>query len=110
VTRFLELDAQTGRLSIMGRQRAYKHGPVGNLSFGSVIDIKNNPVAGLLIWIMKPLLSDAALTLSDITNPCVSSSYKNRGGIADHTLQSKITLGETSRRPCIPRNRSAAYD
>jgi len=67
---------------------------VGNLTFGSVIDIKNLPECKILDFDSENLYLGAALTLSDITEanyfPLLS---KTCGRIADHTMQCKITLG-----------------
>ena len=67
---------------------------VGNLSFGSVIDVKNIPECKVLSFDNEGLHVGSALTLSDITEsnyfPLLS---KASGRIADHTMQCKITLG-----------------
>lgn len=67
---------------------------VGNLSFGSVIDIKSIPECRALEHVSDNLVLGSALTLSDITE---SKQFplldKTAGRIADHTTQCKITLG-----------------
>ncbi|MBW7571507.1 FAD binding domain-containing protein [Caproiciproducens faecalis] len=68
---------------------------LGNLHFGSVIDIKEIPECKILGYDQdNQLVLGSALTLSDI---CESKQFplleKTAGRIADHTMQCKITLG-----------------
>ncbi|MCY1714387.1 FAD binding domain-containing protein [Caproiciproducens galactitolivorans] len=68
---------------------------LGNLHFGSVIDIKAIPECKVLEYDRdNQLVLGSALTLSEI---CESKQFplleKTAGRIADHTMQCKITLG-----------------
>ncbi|MGI5971747.1 MAG: FAD binding domain-containing protein [Oscillospiraceae bacterium] len=67
---------------------------VGNLSFGSVIDIKSIPDCKRLEYDNDSLILGSALSLSDIVESnCFPLLTRTAGRIADHTSQRSITLG-----------------
>jgi CO/xanthine dehydrogenase FAD-binding subunit len=95
VETFRQLD-EAGKVPVWygGGSELLSMARVGNAAFGAVVDIKDIPECRTIESDGLTLHLGAALTLNDIA---VSGKFpllgKTAGRIADHTMQSRITLG-----------------